>query len=175
MKSFIQWVESVVAVRDINNAIGESVKLIVGGKWNTEEAQDFRPLRIEKKSGPVGSFYNCQKCRINMLGVVDKGVFWLSAFPEVRDEIANYDSKTGSPSLTIEADLFGRSDLDLNKTGGFKKIDTSFFHTPYELARWVKDKIDNFREDDGDSGGWEDAPIDPNLEPELVPVGSRRR
>ena len=107
-----------------------------------------------------------------MIGEVDKGLFWLNAWTEVHENLQDYNSKTGHPALNIDADLFGR--FDKRNIGNFKKIDSKLFNTPYELAKWTKQQIDNFREEDeGDEGGWEDAPIDPNLEPVLVPVRPR--
>ena len=173
MKTFNEWMEAVVATKNINNAIRESIEFIVGGKWETK-TNTFKTFKKENIHGPVGSVKEYQRCYIQMLGEVENRLFWLQAWTDIYNGVQNYDSKIGDPSLTIETDLFGRYDIDKKNIGNIKKIGTEHFSTPLQLAKWAKTQIDNFKEDDDDGPSeYEDEPIDPNLEPELVPVRSR--
>lgn len=176
MKTFSEWMESVVTTKNINNAIKESVEFIVGGKWETK-TNDYKTFKKETGHGPVGSTIEYQRCHIQMLGEVEgyKGnsLFWLQAWTDVYNNVKDYESKIGDPSLTIEADLFGRYDTDQKNIGNFKKIATEHFSTPLQLAKWAKSQIDNFTEEDDDGPSeWEDEPVNPNLEP--VGIGSKR-
>lgn len=178
MKTFNEWMEAVVTTKSINNAIRESIEFIVGGKWETK-TNTFKPFKKETGHGPVGSTKEYQRCHIQMLGEVEgyngNNLFWLQAWSDVYNDVQNYDSKIGDPSVTIEADLYGRYDTDKKNVGNFKKIGVERFSTPLQLAKWAKTQIDNFKEDDDDGPSeYEDEPVDPSLEPELVPVGSRR-
>ena len=176
MKTFSGWMESIVTTKNINNAIKESVEFIVGGKWETK-TNDYKTFKKETGHGPVGSTTEYQRCHIQMLGEVEgyKGnsLFWLQAWTDVYNNIKDYESKIGDPSLAIEADLFGRYDTDQKNIGNFKKIATEHFSTPLQLAKWAKSQIDNFTEEDDDGPSeWEDEPVNPNLEP--VGIGSKR-
>ena len=166
--TFFQWIEAVVATKDINKAIRESIEFIIGGKWETK-SNNFQKFSNFLKTGPVGNKEEVQRCHVSMTSPQATGFFYLNAWTEVKKEIEKYDSKTGNENISIEADLFARMELNPSIVGGFQKIGTGFFKTPYELAKWAKEKIDNYKNDDdgGNSGEWEDAP-DPTLSPVLV-------
>ena len=164
--TFFQWLEAIVPVKNINNAIKQSIEFIVGGKWETN-TENLRTITNYPATGPVGSKEKIQTCYIWMSSPQPTGYFFVNIRTEIRDQLAVYDSKMGNDKIKITAHLLARSDTNPTHLGGFKKIDTGYFSTPLDLAKWIKAKILSYEDDDGDTDSGEYTP-DPTLEPELA-------
>lgn len=176
MQTFYQWTEAVVATKNINRAIKESIDFIVGksagyNDWDFK-TDDFQNFTKHLNYGQVGNKEEVRRCRIYFSAAQSKGYFFVQAWTEVKKDVQEYDPKKGDENITIEADIFARMETDKKIEGGFKKLDTAIFHTPYEFAKWVKEHVDEYHNDE--DGGWQDVPVDPALDPVLVPVRPRR-
>lgn len=145
-KQFIS--EAIVKFNNISDAIKKTLQFIVNdGTWKFRE----KPYGISglKTITVAGHFY------------CDKGHFFLTANTIADKPIDSYDSQTGVIDQNTKIEIIASLSL-INDKNSLKKIGERSndsggrLNTPYQLAIWVKQMIDNY--EDNDNGGNEDTP-----------------
>jgi hypothetical protein len=154
------WLESVVKFSNINDAIKKTLEFVVDdGRW------EFEPkaygLSGIKTVTVAGHFY------------CNKGHFFLTANTVAEKPINSYNAISGEIDSNSKVEIIGSLCIILGKNslGGLnlkrvaERSNTSGgrLHTPYQLALWVKEVIDNWGSDDGGDDIPTPIPQDANL------------
>ena len=147
---FKKWFnESVVEFNKIQEAIKKSLEFINVGEWRFEPT--YHGMSGVKTTGISGwyrknegsSFFN------------DKGSFFVSVHVILKNQ-ETYDSISGVDNNQNKLEFIS-SVLTRDKNNRFKKIGEKnnvkepIIRTPYQLALWVKQVIDNYDNNDDDN------------------------
>ncbi len=155
--NFRAWLESVVKFGNVQEAIKRTLEFVVdNGRWGFESrVHGIFGLRTVTVAG---HFY------------CDKGHFFLTANTLADKPIDSYDSVSGDIDGNSKIEIIGSLSIVLGP-GNIKKIaersrtEGGRLNSPYQLALWVKNVIDNWPPDNdgGDDGTPVPSPIDTQL------------
>lgn len=193
--SFLLWLENQSLVQDIMDHVSKSIEYMVDGQWTVDMAkkllktwrhQSYQRVRMTGRNvGQPGdifevfvSIYVYKKPRSVFDNLEKSAVYnppdWVND-PNQWDDAEFYDPKEGSPIVDLHVtirgdkegkgrpggvmgdiyDLVGESDKDMGRK----------LTTPYEVAQYIKQKIDDYYRkwdnDNDDDDDPDDEPYDP--------------
>lgn len=168
--NFKTWLlnENVVRTENIGEAIKQSIEFAgIPGKWS-----------FTIKPHNWAGAHNCVRITATLNRGIDQPYFLVSTFAILEKPLETYDSKIGADGLRIVSGI-----MYLDGQGNYKKLsergdnplkkwsdfDGKSLKTPYQLAKWVKNVIENFKEED-DGDGDVDSPMPAPQSPQLVGV-----